>query len=88
MHDCKGWPVIAHAPYVWWIPADERWYMCNFCGQRTAVESSNAFMRAVGMVPPADDPQHPWWLVPQNETYSFYVRFWEQWPATKGRAFF
>jgi hypothetical protein len=87
-HKCEEWPEVAGAPYIWWIPADERWYVCNFCGKRAAVETSNVFQKGAGITPPSDDPGHPWWNVPQDQTYSFYYDYWEQWPSTKGRVVF
>ena len=87
-HDCEEWPEAGGAPYIWWIPADERFYECNFCGQRAVVSSTNAFQRGVGVQPPSDDPTHPWWQVPQDKSYSYYYSYWEQWPCTKGRIIF
>ena len=87
-HDCDQWPEIAGAPYVWWIAPDERWFHCNFCDRRAAVETSNVFMKGSGITAPSDNPNHPWWHVPQDQSYSFYYSYWEQWPSTKGRVVF
>ena len=88
VHDCEEWPEAGGAAYIWWIPADERFYECNFCGQRAVVEKTNAFQRSVEITPPADDPTHPWWQVPQDKSYSYYREYWEEWPCTKGRIIF
>ena len=85
VHDCEEWPEIADAPYIWWIASDERWYECSFCGKRTPVERSNTFVRGTGIVAPSDDPTHPWWHVPQDQSYAYYREFWARWPCTKGR---
>jgi hypothetical protein len=87
-HDCDQWPEIAGAPYIWWIAPDERWFHCNFCDRRASVETSNVFMKGSGIAPPSDDPNHPWWHVPQDQSYAFYYNYWEQWPSTKGRVVF
>jgi hypothetical protein len=87
-HGCDEWPEIAGAPYIWWIAPDERFFVCAFCGQRAPAETSNVFMKGAGITAPSDDPGHPWWNVPQDESYSFYYNFWEQWPSTKGRVVF
>ena len=87
-HDCNQWPEVAGARYVWWVAPDERWFHCSFCDQRAPVESSNVFSKGSGIVAPSDDPQHPWWHVPQDQSYSFYYDYWGQWPSTKGRVVF
>ena len=76
------------SPYIWWIDADEAWYHCNFCEKRASVGRSNVFSKGSGIVAPSDDPHHPWWNVPQDQSYSFYHEYWEQWPSTKGRVVF
>ena len=87
-HDCEKWPDVAGAPYVWWIDTDETWYHCSFCHNRAPVGRSNVFSKGSGIVAPSDDPHHPWWNVPQDKSYSFYYKYWEQWPSTKGRVVF
>jgi hypothetical protein len=79
-HGCANWPEIAKAAYVWWSPPTEHSYRCPFCGE--TVQVANHIMRA-----PSDDPQHPWWRVPQGKNRFYYARFWENWPFTKGRVF-
>ncbi len=88
-HDCDNWPEVAGAPYVWWVAADVRWYHCTFCDNpRVPVATSNVFSKGSGIVAPSDDPQHPWWHVPQDQSYAFYYKYWNQWPSTKGRVVF
>jgi len=79
-HRCGVWPQVARAPYVWWLPPDEDEYLCPFCEERVRLE--DARVRA-----PIDDPEHPWWKVPQERTRFYYARFWENWAFTKGRVF-
>ena len=67
---------------------DQKWYTCNFCSRRTAVAAANPFMKGAAITAPSDDPNHPWWKIPQNAPYDAYYKFWEQWPSTKGRAIF
>ena len=86
-HNCENWPEAAEAPYIWWIPMDEKWYVCHYCKRRLAVAGANAFMKGAAVTPPADDPNHPWWKVPQNASYDTYYKLWENWPCTKGRVF-
>ncbi len=86
-HDCENWPQAAGAPYIWWIPMDEKWYVCHYCQRRLAVAGRNAFVRGAAVTPPADDPNHPWWKVPQGASYDTYYKLWENWRCTKGRVF-
>ncbi len=86
-HDCEEWPQCAKAPYIWWVEPNEKWFNCVYCGKRAPVEGSNPFAKGVLVRAPSDDQDHPWWRVPQNRPYQFYYRFWENWPATKGRAY-
>ena len=86
-HDCKNWPEVAGAPYIWWIAMDEKWYVCHYCKRRIAVARTNAFMKDAAITAPADDPNHPWWKIPQNASYHTYYTLWEKWPCTKGRVF-
>ena len=85
VHWCEEWPECARAQYVWWVPADEQTFTCPYCRRRAPVESRNAFVRAVGVQKPSDDPAHPWHRVPQQCSYAYYLRFWENWRCTKGR---
>lgn len=80
VHDCGAWPEIARAPYVWWVEPARDAYVCAFCGDAVAVNGRR-------ITPPADDPDHPWWRVPQARTRFYYARFWENWTFTKGRVF-
>lgn len=85
-HHCPNWPEVAGAPYLWWIPADERFFTCSYCKQKAAVEGGNAFVKSALAKAPTDDPSHPWWKIEQNKDYKFYYDYWESWPVTKGRA--
>lgn len=80
VHGCPGWPEVARAPYIWWVPADVEAYECVFC-KRTVPVSEHL------VTAPSEDPQHPWWRVPQGKSRFYYARFWENWPFTKGRVF-
>lgn len=84
-HLCREWPECAKAPYIWWIHPDQKHYDCPYCGQRVAVSRRNTFVRGASLRAPADDPDHPWHRVPQGRPYSYYLRFWENWPLTRGR---
>jgi hypothetical protein len=84
-HACDEWPECAKAPYVWWVHPDQKQFDCPYCGQVAKVESHNAFERGSAQLAPVDDPDHPWRKVPQGRPYSYYLRFWENWPVTKGR---
>jgi hypothetical protein len=84
-HECSDWPECAKAKYLWWIHPEEKLFKCPYCRQQVAVDSNNAFVRGAVPRPPANDPEHPWHKVPQNRSYSYYLRFWENWPLTKGR---
>ena len=86
-HDCDNWPEAAGAPYIWWIAKSEKWYTCNYCARRIAVTQASPFMKGAAVTSPADDPNHPWWKVPQKASYDTYYKLWENWPATKGRVF-
>ena len=48
---------------------------------------ANAFIKGAAVTPPADDPSHPWWKVPQDASYDTYYKLWEKWRCTKGRVF-
>ena len=84
-HGCEKWPECARAPYIWWVHPAEKRYTCAYCAQQVQVESHNSFMKGVLVLAPMDYLDHPWRNVPQNRTYSYYLRFWENWPCTKGR---
>jgi hypothetical protein len=79
-HGCPDWPEIARARYVWWAAPDETSYLCPFCQETVQVGD-----HATGV--PSEDPNHPWWRVPQGKTRFYYARFWENWPFTRGRVF-
>lgn len=80
VHGCEFWPECAKAPYLWWVRATRSSYTCPYCAKKVAVASHR-------VTPPADDRHHPWWKVPQGRKRSYYLRFWENWPVTKGRAY-
>lgn len=84
-HACSAWPSCARAPYVWWVQPDQRTYKCPYCDQQVVLESRNAFVKGAALETPATDANHPWHKVPQGRSYSYYLRFWENWPVTKGR---
>lgn len=79
-HGCAEWPDIARAPYIWWVPPGESTYTCAFCRKVVKVDEH-------AVTPPSEDPNHPWWRVPQGRNRFYYARFWENWPFTKGRVF-
>lgn len=87
VHGCEEWPACAKAPYVWWVHPNEESYKCPYCGKKVTVISRNFFAKSALITGPSEDPEHPWWRVPQNRTYAYYLRFWENWPITKGRVF-
>ncbi|HEX9692302.1 MAG TPA: hypothetical protein VGA22_09420 [Gemmatimonadales bacterium] len=80
VHDCKDWPVVAKAPYTWWVSLNETTFHCPFCQAHAEIEQ-------VAVAPPVRDSAHPWWKVPQHRTRFYYARFWDNWDYTKGRAF-
>ncbi len=84
-HGCEEWPDCARAPYIWWVRPDAKGYTCPFCRQDVNVVSHNSFMRGVLILSPMENLDHSWLKVPQNRTYSYYLRFWENWACTKGR---
>ncbi len=85
VHDCSEWPECARAAYIWWVHPDEKRYACPYCRQLVPLVGHNVFMRGALITPPSEDLDHPLRRVPQNRTYSYYQRFWENWPCTKGR---
>ena len=85
VHGCAAWPVCARARYVWWVHPEQRTYTCPYCGQQVVLEDRNAFLKGAVLPAPAADSGHPWHRVPQGRSYSYYLRFWENWPVTKGR---
>lgn len=80
VHGCAPWPHCARAPYIWWVPPEADSYLCPFCGERVDVRDAQ-----IGR--PVDDPDHPWWRVPQDRKRSYYLRLWENWPVTRGRVY-
>ena len=85
VHDCDEWPVCAKAPYVWWVEPDTEQFTCPFCGRSLSVRGRNVFKRGVLVERPSEMPDHPWSMVPQDRSYDYYLRFWENWDFTKGR---
>lgn len=85
VHGCAEWPECARAPYVWWIPPDATRFTCPFCGRGAVVEPRNRFLKGVVVDPPSADSSHPWHRVPQGRSYSYYLKFWENWECTRGR---
>lgn len=79
-HRCKDWPIVARAPYLWWMSPDATSYRCGYCRETVQVE-------AVRVARPVDDENHPWQRVPQGKNRFYYSRFWENWQVTKGRVF-
>jgi hypothetical protein len=69
VHDCTSWPVVAGAPYVWWVQPNETEYHCPNCGSLVDVGAAT-------VARPADDTTHPWWHVPQNLTFDQAAAFW------------
>jgi len=69
VHDCRGWPEIVGAPYVWWVQPQEEDYQCPYCG--SAVKVSSVTVRR-----PVDNPDHPWRTVPQAMTFEEARHFW------------
>ena len=86
-HDCDEWPTCAKAPYLWWVPPDVTEYHCPYCGQQVHVFGVNMYHPGAIQTAPQEDKEHPWWRVPQGRPYKYYLRFWENWPVTKGRVF-
>ena len=85
VHGCADWPKCARAPYLWWITPDTTQFLCPYCGQKVEVETRNQFMKGVLVAAPSVDSEHPWQKVPQGRSYSYYLRFWENWDCSKGR---
>ncbi len=78
VHSCSKWPETSRAPYIWWVAPDTESYPCPFCDDTVQV--------ALSLVPvPREDPDHPWWRIPQDRTQSFYQRLWKNWEASSGR---
>lgn len=85
VHGCDDWPVVAKAPYVWWVPPGTDRFSCPFCSRNADVRGQNVFKRGVLAERPAEIADHPWRKVPQDRDYGYYLRFWENWDFTKGR---
>ena len=85
VHACADWPVCAKAPYVWWVQRNQKRFVCPFCGRESELIGRNVFKPGVLVDGPSDLRDHPWWKVPQNRSYGYYERFWENWAFTKGR---
>jgi hypothetical protein len=69
IHACTSWPVVAGAPYIWWVQPGETEYRCPYCG--TPVRVAAATVKK-----PAEDTSHPWWQVPQDLTFDQAAGFW------------
>lgn len=69
VHRCEGWPRVAGAPYIHWVPPEEVSCPCPCCGQPVRAAEAE-------IPPPADDPDHPWWKVPQKMTQVDSLLFW------------
>lgn len=80
VHGCDGWPECARAPYLWWAPPQRRSYTCPFCARKVSVKKGR-------VAAPVEDRDHPWWKVPQHRKRSYYVRFWDNWPVSRGRSY-
>lgn len=78
VHDCAKWPECSRSPYIWWVSPDTESYPCPYCHEDVAV--------ALCITPvPYEDPDHPWWKIPQGRTQSFYQRLWRNWEVSSGR---
>lgn len=80
VHACDPWPECARAPYLWWVAPWVDSYPCPFCRQRVDVAAARVQR-------PVDDPNHPWWRVPQDRRSFYYRRLWANWPVTQGRTY-
>jgi len=69
VHGCSKWPMVAAAPYLWWVQPDETGYDCPYCGQRVQVA-------AAVVKRPSEDPAHPWARVPQHMSFEQAAAFW------------
>ena len=85
VHKCADWPVCAKAPYVWWVHPEDRKFTCPFCGRDSDIHGRNVFAPSLLVDSPSESENHPWRKVPQNQSYAYYLRFWENWDFTKGR---
>lgn len=80
VHGCLNWPVIAGAPYIWWVPVHADTYACPFCPEdveRSAAKAANPFFVR----------SHPWGKLPQNRMGRWYRAYWAQWRLSRGRTF-
>lgn len=77
-HDCDEWPECSRAPYIWWTAPSINSYPCPYCRGTVVVAASLVSV-------PNDDPDHPWWKIPQGRSQSFYQRLWKNWPCSAGR---
>ena len=68
-HNCPQWPIVAGAPYIWWVQPNEAQYRCPSCGDTVEVA-------AVTIKRPVDDRSHPWWQVPQGMSFDEASKFW------------
>jgi len=85
VHRCGDWPECAKAQYVWWVHPDVQRFKCPFCRRESDVSSRNVFTPGLLVDSPSAAQDHPWRKVPQNRSYGYYQRFWENWEFTKGR---
>jgi hypothetical protein len=69
VHACQSWPVVAGAPYIWWVQPSETEYQCPYCRTRVLVVAATVKR-------PAEDTSHPWWQVSQDLTFDQAAAFW------------
>jgi predicted RNA-binding Zn-ribbon protein involved in translation (DUF1610 family) len=80
VHGCSRWPHVAGAPYIWWVLPGQRAFTCPYCMAEVRVESAEVNN-------PYFNRSHPWWKVPQNKSQARYMKFWAQWPMSRGRPY-
>ena len=68
-HNCREWPQVLGAPYIWWVQPFEGSYSCPTCGDEVKVPSATVKR-------PVDDRDHPWWSVPQGMTFDAARQYW------------
>ena len=79
-HDCINWPIVAGAPYMWWIQPTQESFVCPYCTEDVSYDAARARN-------PSLHPKHPWWRVPQNWDASGYRDYWSKWYIGRGRAY-
>jgi hypothetical protein len=73
VHGCPHQPLhqILGAPQIQWVRLDERKPTCFACeGQYDA--ANHVVTR------PVDDAKHPWWAVPQGQSYDEGMAYWRR----------